>query len=63
MLTLRKIAAAEGKTRYQGKVCKACGCTERYVSNNNCFECSKKHAKAYDQRIRATLQSLRKVRS
>ena len=46
MLTLRKIAAAEGKTRYQGKVCKACGCTERYVSNNNCFECSKKHAKA-----------------
>jgi hypothetical protein len=60
MLTARKIAAAEGKTRYQGKTCKVCGCTERYVSNNNCFECSKKHAKAYDQRIRATLQSLRK---
>ena len=63
MLTLRKIAAAEGKTRYTGRACKVCGCTERYVSNNNCFECSKKHAKAYDQRIRATLQSLRKVRS
>jgi hypothetical protein len=63
MLTARKIAAAEGKTRYTGRACKVCGCTERYVSNNNCFECSKKHAKAYEQRIRATLQSLRKERA
>ena len=63
MLTLRKIAAAEGKTRYQGKACRACGCTERYVSNNNCFECSKKHAKAYDQRIRETIKALKKERS
>lgn len=63
MLTARKIAAAEGKTRYHGKACRKCGDTERYVSNNNCFECSKKHAKAYDQRIRETIKALKKERS
>lgn len=62
MLTARKIAAAEGKTRYIGKECSKCGCTERYVSNNNCFECSKKHAKEYDQRIRAQIKALKKER-
>tara|TARA_R110000782_G_scaffold78157_5_gene154644 strand:- start:2286 stop:2477 length:192 start_codon:yes stop_codon:yes gene_type:complete len=62
MLTARKIAAAEGKTRYKGSKCKGCNGTERYVSNNNCFECSKKHAKEYDQRIRAQIKALRKER-
>ena len=54
MITSRKIAAAEGKTRYQGKICRKCESTERYVSNNN----SKKHAKAYDKRIRETIRAL-----
>jgi len=58
MLTARKIAAAEGKIRYIGTTCKKCGENERYVSNNNCFVCSKKHAKSYDQRIRATIKAL-----
>ena len=58
MITSRKIAAAEGKTRYQGKICRKCESTERYVSNNNCFVCSKKHAKVYDKRIRETIRAL-----
>ena len=62
MLTARKIAAIEGKTRYLGALCKKCGHCERYVSNNNCFDCSKKHAKAYDKRTREVIKRLREAR-
>ena len=59
MFNQRKLAAEQGQTKYIGKECRICGNPERYVSNNNCFECSKKHAKAYDQRTRELLKELR----
>jgi hypothetical protein len=62
MLTSRKLAAEDGAIRYLGVVCKKCGCSERYVSNNNCFECSKRYAKAYDARQRDLIRWLKKGR-
>lgn len=33
-------AARQGKRKYQGKPCKTCGSTERYVVNAGCVACT-----------------------
>lgn len=55
----RTIAAKEGKVTYRGYMCSSCGGLDRYVSNNNCVTCAKKHAKAYDKRQRELIKDLR----
>tara|TARA_R110000803_G_scaffold154638_2_gene219425 strand:+ start:245 stop:493 length:249 start_codon:yes stop_codon:yes gene_type:complete len=59
----RRIAAIEGEVRYIGTECGVCGSSERYVSNNNCFECTKKHAKAHDKRQRDLIRGIKKQRA
>jgi len=59
----RHQAAVLGQTKYEGLACRSCGCEERYVSNNNCVECSKKHAKAYNIRDRALVKALKLSRN
>lgn len=34
-------AAKQGLSRYDGKPCRVCGGTERYVTSNNCVACSR----------------------
>lgn len=48
-------AAQEGLSRYDGKPCRICGSTERFVSNGNCVACSASHAKKYRQKVKDTL--------
>jgi 5-methylcytosine-specific restriction endonuclease McrA len=39
----RKQAKAEGKMLFAGAMCKSCGDSLRYVSNNACYKCSKQN--------------------
>jgi hypothetical protein len=48
-------AAEQGKTKYNGKPCLACGKTERFVGNNNCVACAAKHSKAYRDKVKAII--------
>ncbi len=38
----RKEAKSQGKMFFDGASCRQCGLTYRYVSNNNCYNCSKR---------------------
>lgn len=42
---VRTEAAKQGQSRYNGKPCRVCGNTERYVLSNNCVACSKEATK------------------
>ena len=52
-------AAQEGLSRYDGKPCRACGSTERFVSNGNCVSCSSEHTKKYRAKVRNMLNQAR----
>ena len=52
----RFLAAREGKRKYQGKPCKTCGSTERYVINAGCVACTMAAKNKEHQAIKALLQ-------
>lgn len=52
-------AATQGLLRYQGRPCRSCGSTERFVSNGNCVACSQEHVKKYREKIRERLNQAR----
>lgn len=52
-------AAKQGNLRYQGRPCRACGSTERFVSNGNCVPCSQEHVRKYREKIREQLNQAR----
>lgn len=56
MISPRIEAARKGEKRYQGKPCKACGCTERYTVNTGCVQCAAKSAKKNADSIKALLE-------
>ena len=46
----RKAASCEGLQTYEGKACKACTGTTRYVTNRACVDCTRSHVRlAYDK--------------
>ena len=47
-------AQFEGRKRYQGRECKRCGNSERYVENYMCCECAKNSAQ--ERRTRASIE-------
>ena len=53
----RNEALNKGEKRYQGSVCKACGGTLRYTSNNCCFECNKTSSIAQTKKRREKLKA------
>jgi hypothetical protein len=58
-LSPRDIAARNGKRKYEGKPCKACGATERYTINCACVACTLSANKKETDRIKELLQASR----
>lgn len=56
MASPRIEAARNGQRKYTGKPCKLCGCTERYVINAACVECTKGTSKTAQEVIRQHLR-------
>lgn len=52
-------AAQDGRSKYEGKPCRVCGSTERFVSNGNCVACSLAHTKKYRQKVQEKLRQAR----
>ena len=52
----RFAAARLGHRKYQGKPCKTCGSTERYVINAGCVACTMAGKNKQHQAIKALLQ-------
>jgi len=55
MASPRIEAAQNGQRKYIGKPCKTCGCTERYIINAGCVECTKKSKAHSESKIRELL--------
>lgn len=56
MTSPRLIAAKNGQRRYEGKPCKVCGNTEKYVINASCVACAKQASNASKEIFRQHLQ-------
>jgi hypothetical protein len=54
-------AARQGQRKYTGKPCPKCGCTERYVINAACVDCTKGTSKAAQEVIKQHLQEAAKA--
>ncbi len=52
-------AARQNKSRYDGKPCRSCGGTERFVSNGNCVVCAAEHTKKYREKLKNLLEQAR----
>lgn len=49
-------AAEKGDSRYIGKPCRACGGTERFVTNGNCVQCAAEHSRKYREKVKALIE-------
>ena len=60
----RKEAQQAGLKTYQGKTCKKCGTTEKYVSNYTCKGCTVEQSlhKLYDDKLMSSYRTLEKTR-
>lgn len=52
MASPRIEAARQGQRKYNGKPCKVCGETEKYVINAACVACTKNSKSANESKIR-----------
>lgn len=52
MLNARERAAVNGWTTYEGRACRHCGSTTRYVSTSNCATCQRRRSSRNHHRIK-----------
>ena len=59
----RAQAIENGDKHYEGAPCKKCGCTKRYVSSYECYECGRKRGllKLQDNELMAQYRTKEKV--
>lgn len=54
-------AAHAGLNKYEGRKCKKCGTTEKYVTGAECVKCTKEHASARRNKFRDIKLAARKT--
>lgn len=52
-------AAKEGKKQYEGRECRKCGNTVRYVVSDGCVACLKENTYRHRNKVREELQKAR----
>lgn len=60
-MSVREDAARNGNITYQGRPCKNCGQTEKYVLSASCVSCTKKNATTYNKKTNERLKELRRL--